>query len=94
MSRLKSLGCDLGESLSGGAAALDHALSLGSMRVSRLLLDSGVPVKNSLRNAADSVDAVLAKELLSKGAEIDRQTVLNAANSGQPGVAQLLMGVK
>lgn len=94
LSRLKALGCKLDEPLSGGATALDHALSRGSLRVSRLLLDSGVPVKTALRNAADAVDAALAKELLAKGAEVDQQTLLNAANHGQPGVAGLLMGAK
>lgn len=94
MGRLKALGCNLDESLSGGATALGHALSAGSRGVARLLVDAGVSVKGALRTAAHSVDLELARELLAKGAEVDRYAVLAAANAGHPDVAELLLRAK
>ncbi len=92
--RLKSLGCDLDQSLRGGASALDHALACKAFGVVRVLLDAGVSVKNALRTGADSIDLELARELIARGGQVDQHAVLSAANRGQEGVAELLLAAR
>lgn len=89
--RLKGLGCNIGESVTGGTTALEHALSAGSMKVARYLIDEGLPVSAALIHGAHSVDLALADELLKKGSTVNEQAVFSAVNAGKVDVALLMI---
>lgn len=81
LSRLAELGCDLGETLTGGGTTVDHALARGSLDVAKELLARGVPVPNGIKNGAPFASLELVRELLARGAEPDFQAVLTATDS-------------
>ncbi|WP_433378388.1 hypothetical protein ACQPZX_11600 [Actinoplanes sp. CA-142083] len=88
--RLTLAGCDPTHSVRGGLAPIDIALMHRSGEVTRWLLDRGVPVRNTLRAAAQSIDLDLARDLLARGAAVDAHTISSAVNNPDVDVVQLL----
>jgi len=90
LERLEAAGCDLRQVVLGGTTALDHALTHGTLRVVRFLLDRGLPVTRALIHGAHGVDLALAAELLERGATVNEAAIVSALDAGNVDVALLM----
>ncbi|GIM93063.1 SMI1/KNR4 family protein [Paractinoplanes toevensis] len=90
LDRLVTLGCDPAEEVRNGLSPIDLALLAGATGVARHLLGLRVPVTNTLRVGAHTVDLALATELLDRGAAVDLPALQRSANNPDIAVVRLL----
>jgi hypothetical protein len=90
MRTLVAQGCDPAEQVRGGLTPIDVAVAHRALTVVRWLLERQVPVDNTLRVGARTVDLGLAEELLRRGASVDAPAVAAAARNPDGAVAELL----
>jgi hypothetical protein len=90
MQALVAQGCDPAEQVRNGLTPIDVALAHRGLTVVRWLLERQVPVANTLRVGARTVDLGLAEELLRRGASVDASAVAAAARNPDGAVADLL----
>jgi hypothetical protein len=90
LARLVAMGCDPAEEINSGLSPLDVALRHRAFEVTRWLLEQGVPVENSLRVAAHTVDVDLARTLLDRGAPVDASSLTQVLHNEDPEVVHLL----
>ncbi|MEU8344367.1 SMI1/KNR4 family protein [Spirillospora sp. NPDC048832] len=90
LARLVAMGCDPAEEINSGLSPLEVALRHRASEVTRWLLEQGVPVENSLRVAAHTVDVDLARTLLDRGAPVDASSLTQVLHNEDPEVVHLL----
>jgi hypothetical protein len=90
LTRLVALGCDPAEEVRSGLTPIDVALRDSSRSAARWLLDRHVPVDNTLRSAAHTIDRDLAEQLLDRGASVNLCAVSLALNNDDVEVLSLM----
>jgi hypothetical protein len=90
MRELVAQGCDPAEQVRGGLTPIDVAVAHRAFTVVRWLLEQQVPVDNTLRVGARTVDLELAGELLRRGASVDASAVAAAERNPDGAVVHLL----